>query len=68
MAPAKHGSLNEITNILNSCPENLPINTVLEMKERKKTLFNEKGNLKWNAVHFAVFCGNLDILKYFIDQ
>jgi len=53
---------------LKSCPENVSEALRQEIKETKGKLFNEIGNLKWNAVHFAVFSGNLEILKYFCEK
>lgn len=55
-------------HILTSLPENFPSIYIENIKEKKKNLFNEKGNLKWNAVHFSVFSGNVEILKYFSEK
>jgi hypothetical protein len=38
-----------------------------EIEVRKKFLFNELGPLGWNAFHYAIFCGFLDLTKFYMD-
>ena len=60
--------MHAIMDILRRTPDFITEESQPEMKKKKCTLFNKKGNEGWNSLHFAAYFGYLEILKYFIDK
>ncbi len=41
---------------------------ISEYEEKKKNLINENGSGGWNALHFAIFCNHINIVKEFLEK
>lgn len=55
----KNGNFIEIKLILNQYDQEII---------KKPLLLNDWGSGGWNVLHFAVFCGHIEIVKYFIEK
>ncbi len=64
----KNGNKEEILAILETFTDIIPEKFVEEIRLKKKRLFDELGSGGWNALHFAVFYGKIEICAIFLER